>query len=156
MCLSSSAPSCPRLCWKWFMASTHSLQRIVLGLRVYIQPPLPILLVHGQWLTGAERSQLLNLKVQQQSPSLQSYQASWHYKDDLACFLFLECIIDSSLAVLALGCRTWAFSNCGQRGLVLPQGTGWRCSGSSGCGARVPEHSLSSCGPRALVALVGS
>ena len=53
---------------------------------------LLLLLVHGQWLNGAKRVQLLNLKVQQHSPSLPSYQDSWHYQDDLACFLLLKFI----------------------------------------------------------------
>ena len=70
------------------------------------------------------------------------------------------------LAVLGLCCCTWAFSSCGERGLLFvavcglliaehSRALGARASvvaarGLSSCGSQALEHRLSSCGARAL------
>ena len=63
------------------------------------------------------------------------------------------------LAALDLHCFTWAFSNCGERGLLFVRVRGAsHCSGFSPRGAWalgtrasvVVAHGLSSCGTRAL------
>ena len=85
------------------------------------------------------------------------------------CFLRIF-FIYLFLAALGLCCCTWAFSSCGERGLLfvavrrLPfavvslccgaQAPGVRASvvvahGLSSCGSRAPERRLSSCGSRA-------
>ena len=83
-------------------------------------------------------------------------------------FIYLF-IIDLFLAVLGLRCCTWAFSSCGEQGLlflVVPQllievaslvvehGLLARASvvvacGLSSCGSRTVDRRLSSCGARA-------
>ena len=57
------------------------------------------------------------------------------------------------MAALGLHCCAWAFSSCGEQGLCSGCGA-WashHCGGSH-CTAQAPEHRLSSCGTRALVA----
>ena len=62
------------------------------------------------------------------------------------------------LAALGLRCRAWAFSSCGERGLLCCSAQASHCSGFSCCrawalGTRasvVVAHGLSSCGSRAL------
>ena len=71
------------------------------------------------------------------------------------CFLFFNLF----LAVLGLHCCLWAFSSCGERGLLflrrmgfslwwlfVLRSTGSRLTGFSSCGSQVLECRLSSCG----------
>ena len=77
---------------------------------------------------------------------------------NLLFYLFIY-LLNLFLAALGLHCCAWAFSSCGERGLLLLRCTGFsspwllllwstgsRRAGFSSCGSRALKHSLSSCG----------
>ena len=92
------------------------------------------------------------------------------YKESFIHFIFtylfkLNEFIYLFLAALGLCCCTWAFSSCGEQGLLflvvragfslrwflLLRSTGSRHVGFSSCGTQALERRLSSCGTRAYL-----
>ena len=67
----------------------------------------------------------------------------------LFIYLFIYLSIYLSLAALGLHCCVWAFSSCGNRGLLFLVVHRLLIAVASHCGARALEHRLSSCGTQA-------
>lgn len=90
MSLSSSALSCPRLCWKWLMSSPTAFRGLFWAWGFYVQPRCSSCWSTWPMVNGAKRSQPLNLKV---PASLQVFihtRVLDHDQDDLTWLLFLK------------------------------------------------------------------